>query len=267
MQEQPGMREKFGYAEGPDRDKQILADYRAIVDKTWQRLPELFAYVPKTKVAVEPVPAYKEGAGLTYYEPASFDGKRKATFYINMSGKLGKPGMASLTYHETIPGHHFQIATQQELTQNRPFKNLYFLSGFGEGWAMYVEDLAAEQGWFPDMYSRLAEINSQLFRAVRIVVDAGMHQQRWTREQALRYMEDNLGWKSEGEINRYSIWPGQACSYTMGKLRIMAMRESSRKALGSRFNLKDFHMSVLQNGSVPLDLLEELVNEQAKGAK
>jgi uncharacterized protein (DUF885 family) len=261
MQDKPELRDKFQYRSGPERDQMILNDYRAIVDKTWARLPQLFAYTPKTKVGVEPVPAYKQASGLTYYEPASLDGRRKGTFYVNMEHPLAKPSMNSLTYHETIPGHHFQIATQQELTQNRLFKNLFFLSGFGEGWAMYVEDLAAEQGWLPDIYSRLAEINSQLFRAVRIVLDAGIHQQRWTREQALTYMAENLGWNSENEIDRYSVWPGQACAYTMGKLRIMAMRENAKKVLGSKFDLKAFHMVVLQNGSVPLDLLEKLVDD------
>jgi uncharacterized protein (DUF885 family) len=267
LQEKPELLDKFYYRDVPERDQMILDDYRAIVDKTWARLPQLFSYMPKTKVGVEPVPAYKQASGLTYYEPASLDGKRKGTFYINMEYPLAKPSMGSLTYHETIPGHHFQIATQQELTQNRLFKNLFFLSGFGEGWAMYVEDLAAEQGWLPDIYSRLAEINSQLFRAVRIVLDAGIHQQRWTREQALMYMADNLGWGSESEIDRYSVWPGQACAYTMGKLRIMATRENAKKVLGSKFDLKDFHTTVLQNGSVPLDLLEEIVDGYAKGEK
>ncbi|TFH66024.1 MAG: DUF885 domain-containing protein [Candidatus Zixiibacteriota bacterium] len=265
LQEKPELLDKFRYPDGPASNQMILSDYRAIVDKTWARLPELFAYIPKTKVGVEPVPAYKQASGLTYYESASLDGKRKGTFYINMIYPPAKPGMGSLTYHETIPGHHFQFATQQELTQSRLFKNLFFFSGFAEGWAMYVEDLAAEQGWLPDIYSRLAEINSQLFRAVRIVLDAGIHQQRWTREQALAYMADNLGWNSENEIDRYSVWPGQACAYTMGKLRIMAMRENAKKLLGSKFDLKAFHMAVLQNGSVPLDLLEEIVDGYAKG--
>lgn len=263
--DKPERRDKFRYPDVPERKQLILNDYRAIVEKTWALLPQLFEYIPKTKVGVEPVPDYKQGSGLTYYEPASLDGKRKGTFYINMGGALTKPGMSSLTFHETVPGHHFQIATQQELTQNRLFKNLFFLSGFGEGWAMYVEDLAAEQGWLPDIYSRLAEINSQLFRAVRIVVDAGIHQQRWSRQQALDYMTDNLGWSSENEIDRYSVWPGQACAYTMGKLRIMAMRDNAKKLLGSKFDLKAFHTVVLQNGSIPLELLEEIVADYAKG--
>lgn len=267
MQGKPELQDKFRYPDGPERDQLILRDYRAIVDKTWALLPQLFEYIPRTKVGVEPVPDYKQASGLTYYEPASLDGSRKGTFYINMEYQLAKPSMSSLTYHETIPGHHFQIATQQELTQGRLFKNLFFLSGFGEGWAMYVEDLAAEQGWLPDIYSRLAEINSQLFRAVRIVVDAGIHHRRWTREQALAYMADNLGWKSENEIDRYSVWPGQACAYTIGKLRIMAMRDDARQALGSKFDLKRFHTVVLQHGSVPLDLLAELVDDYIAGGK
>jgi len=257
-------RDKFYYPDAPDRNQIILSDYQSLIDSTWKRLPELFSYLPRTKVLVLPVPKFKEAGGLTYYEPASLDGKRKAVFYINMMQPLAKPNMRSLTYHETIPGHHYQIAVQQELTQNRMFKNLWFLAGFGEGWAMYVEDLAKESGWLPDIYSRVAELNSQLFRAVRIVLDAGIHYKKWTKEQAMGYMQDNLGWSSSDEIDRYLVWPGQACSYTLGKLKIMQLREKAKKELGSKFNIKDFHMKVLENGSLPLEILVEVVDDYIK---
>jgi uncharacterized protein (DUF885 family) len=258
---QPEIKDKFFYPDVPDKQQMILTDYRAIVDDAFAKLPQVFSYIPKTKVDVEPVPAYKEQGGLTYYESASLDGRRKATFFINMMQPLAKPNMRNLTYHETIPGHHYQIALQQELTQNRMFKNLLFLSGFGEGWAMYVEDMTAELGWLPDIYSRLAEINSQLFRAVRIVADVGIHYKKWDKTQTLAYMKDNLGWSSENEVDRYIVWPGQAPSYTVGKLKIMELRERAKKALGPKFNLKDFHMVVLQNGSIPLAMLEEMVDD------
>jgi uncharacterized protein (DUF885 family) len=178
-----------------------------------------------------------------------------------MTYTTAKPGMRSLTYHETVPGHHYQISLQQELTQNRMFKNLYFIPGFGEGWAMYVQNLAMELGWLPDIYSRIAELNSQLFRAVRIVVDAGIHHKKWTKEQAAEYMQDNLGWSSVNEIDRYIVWPGQACSYTIGRLKIQELRDKAKKELGPKFDLKDFHMTLLENGSLPLDLLEDIVED------
>ncbi|SYZ73137.1 conserved exported hypothetical protein [Candidatus Zixiibacteriota bacterium] len=260
----PEMQDIFFYTDSTHKREMILRDYRAILDNVYSLLPRAFSYISKTKAAVEPVPSYREAGGTTYYEPASLDGKRPGTFYINMGYTLAKPNMRTLTYHETVPGHHFQIATQQELTSRRLFKNLYFISGFGEGWAMYVERLASELGWLPDIYSRLAEINSQLFRAVRVVLDTGIHYKKWTREQALQYMTDNLGWGSENEIDRYIVWPGQACSYTVGRVKIMALREKAQTALGDKFNLPDFHMVILKNGSIPLDMLEDRVDEYIK---
>ena len=256
----PELESRFFYPDNDKKRQMVLDDYRTLLDSAWARLPQAFSYVPKTKVAVEPVPEYLEAGGLTYYEPASVDGKRKAVFHVNMGYTSAKPNMPSLTYHETVPGHHYQFAVQQELTQGRMFKNLFFITGFAEGWAMYVEDLTAELGWMPDVYSRLAEINSQLFRAVRVVLDAGIHSQKWTKESALQYMQDNLGWSSENEVDRYVVWPGQACSYTVGRLKIQELREKAQSELGPKFDLKDFHMAVLQNGSLPLDLLEEIVD-------
>jgi len=259
--ESPDLKDKFYYPDIPERRQMILRDYQFLIDTTMLLLPKAFSYIPKTKVIVQPVPEYQEKGGLTYYEPASLDGKRKGTFYINMMHPPNKPGMRSLTYHETVPGHHYQIAVQQELSQKRMFKNLLFLNGFVEGWAMYAEDLAAELGWLPDIYSRISELNSQLFRAVRIVVDAGIHYKKWSKEEVKKYMEDNLGWSSDTEIDRYIVWPGQACSYTIGKLKIMELRNKAQKELGPKFNLKEFHMIVLENGSLPLELLEEKVED------
>jgi uncharacterized protein (DUF885 family) len=257
----PELKQRLNYPDDPSSAEQIVADYQAYVDSARARMPEAFAYILKTPVLVRRVPAYKEQSGLTYYEPASLDGLRPATFYINLAHYPGKAGMRSLTYHETIPGHHYQIALQQELTQTRMFKNLCFLSGFGEGWAMYVQNLAAELGWLPDTYSRISELNSQLFRAVRVVVDAGIHYKRWSKPRALDYMEQNLGWSSESEIDRYIVWPGQACSYTIGKLKIKELRTRAMKELGPKFDLKAFHTTVLENGSVPLEMLEKIVDE------
>ncbi|MFH1336356.1 MAG: DUF885 domain-containing protein, partial [Candidatus Zixiibacteriota bacterium] len=261
MMNRPENSDKYNYPDVPGSRQTILHDYQTYIDSAQLRLPEAFKYITKTKVMVQAVPQYKEQSGLTYYEPASLDGKRKGVFYINLSYYPSKPGMRTLVYHETVPGHHYQIALQQELTQKRLFKNLLYFNGFVEGWAMYTQALAGEIGWLPDIYSRLSEQNSQLFRAVRIVVDAGIHYKRWSKEQTLKYMEDNLGWSSDSEIDRYTVWPGQATCYTLGRLEIMELREKAKKELGPKFDLKDFHMTVLENGSLPLDLLEQIVND------
>jgi uncharacterized protein (DUF885 family) len=257
----PELESRFFYPDNDQKRQMVLDDYRSLVDGAWARLPQAFSYVPKSKVAVESVPQFLEAGGLTYYEPASVDGKRKAVFHVNMGYTMAKPGMPSLTYHETVPGHHYQFAVQQELTQGRMFKNLFFITGYAEGWAMYVQALADELGWLPDIYSRIEELNSQLFRAVRVVLDAGVHSQKWTKESALQYMQDNLGWNSGNEIDRYAVWPGQACSYTVGRLKIQELREKAKNELGPKFDLKEFHMAVLENGSLPLDLLEEIMDD------
>ena len=255
----PYVRDKFYYPEGEGTREKVLSDYQRLLGTALARLPQAFSYMIKTPVTVEAVPEYKEGSGLTYYEPASLDGRRKATFHVNMGYTFAKPNMPSLLYHETVPGHHYQFAIQQELTHGRMFKNLFFITGFAEGWAMYVQSLAMELGWLPDIYARIGELNSQLFRAVRIVVDAGIHYKKWTKDEARQYMYDNLGWSSDNEIDRYIVWPGQACSYTIGRLKIMELREKAKKELGPKFDLKEFHMTVLENGSLALDLLEEIV--------
>jgi uncharacterized protein (DUF885 family) len=263
----PELEHRFFYPESEEKRQMVLRDYQSLLDSALLGLSQAFKYTPETEVTVQPVPEYKEQTGLTYYEPASLDGKRKATFYVNMTYTMAKPSMRSLTYHETVPGHHYQIALQQELTQNRMFKNLYFIPGFAEGWAMYVQNLAMELGWLPDVYSRIAELNSQLFRAVRIVVDAGIHHKKWTKEQAAQYMQDNLGWSSDNEIDRYIVWPGQACSYTIGRLKIQELRDRAKKELGPKFDLKDFHMTLLENGSLPLDLLEHIIDDYISSRK
>ena len=257
----PAQRAKYTYPDAPGSRQQVVNDYQTIINQTWLRLPEVFSQIPATKVNAQAVPPYKEASAGTYYEPASLDGKRQGVFYANLSyGLPGKPGMATLVYHEAIPGHHFQIAVAQEHKQNKLYKNLLFFTGFGEGWAMYSERLAGEQGWFPDVPSRIANQASLLFRAVRLVLDTGIHSQRWTRDQALQYMQDNLGWSADGEVDRYIMWPGQACAYYVGMLKIVELREKAKKELGPKFDLREFHRVLLENGTLPLELAERQVN-------
>ncbi len=264
MVNSPENKDKFTYSVTPNGKRQVIDDYQAIIDKTWERLPAVFSLIPKTKVSAQPVPQYKEASGSTYYEPGSLDGRRQGTFYVNQGWLPLKPNMATLTYHEAIPGHHFQIALQQEMPDNRIFKALFFIPGFGEGWALYSERLAKEQGWLPDIYSRLGYLNSELFRAVRLVLDTGIHQKKWTLEQSAKYMQDNMGWSSYGELGRYGVWPGQACSYKVGELKIVELREKARSKLGSKFDIKEFHRMVLQQGSIPLEMLEKLTDDFIK---
>ena len=250
---------KFGYPEAEASKAQVIRDYQAIIDRTWARLPQAFALVPRTRVYAQPVPKFKEATAGTYYEPPSLDGGRPGIFYVNQGWMPNKPGMPSLTFHEAIPGHHFQIAIQQERRDNRIFKALLFFTGFGEGWALYAEALAKEQGWFDDDHQRIANLMSLLFRAVRLVVDTGIHAKRWDGQQAYQYFEANSGWASRGEIARYVMWPGQACAYYVGMARIIDLRERARRELGPRFDLGGFHRLATENGTVPLELLEKMV--------
>jgi uncharacterized protein (DUF885 family) len=264
----PAGRDRYTYPQAPETRDRVVADYQAIIDQTWPKLATVFSQIPATRVSAQAVPPYKEATSGTYYEPASLDGQRRGVFYVNLAGNIpNKPGMATLAYHEAVPGHHFQIAIAQERRENRMFKNLLFFTGFGEGWAMYSETLAQEQGWFPDAPSRIANLGSLLFRAVRLVVDTGIHSKRWTRDQALQYMQDNLGWSHDGEVDRYIMWPGQACSYYVGMLKIIEMREKARKELGPKFDLREFHRILLENGTMPLELAARRVDEYIRASK
>ena len=154
-----------------------------------------------------------------------------------------------------------QIAYAQELADIPMYRNFTFFTAYIEGWALYAEKLAFEQGLYNDIYSELGYLNSELFRAVRLVVDTGIHYKRWNREQTADYMKQNMGWASYGEIDRYSVWPGQACAYKIGELKILELREKAKIKLGDDFNLKEFHDVILRHGAIPLDLLENVVDD------
>jgi len=250
---------KFRYPENELGREQALQDYLDLIASTEKKLPELFEMIPKIPVTVKRVPSYKEKIAGQYYERAPLDGSGPAAFYTNLSWLPFKPGMQTLLYHETIPGHHLQIAIAQELPDQFMFHNLTFFTGFIEGWALYAEKLAYENGWFADIYSQIGYLNSELFRATRLVLDTGIHYKKWSRQEAFNYMQDNLGWGSYGELNRYIVWPGQACAYKIGELKIIELREKARKELGSRFDIKEFHRVVLEHGAIPLTLLEDII--------
>jgi len=251
----------------PDNEEgrlQTVAGYQALIDSMAVRLPEMFSVLPKARVRAERVPLFKEATAGTYYQPAKLDGSAPGIFYANLGYRHFKPAMPCLTYHEAIPGHHLQIAIEQESPDTRSFKNLFFFTGFGEGWALYAERLAQEYGFYKDARSRIGYLKSELFRAIRLVLDTGLHYKRWTRDQALQYMRENNGSAWSGEIDRYICWPGQACAYKIGELKFVELREKARAALVGKFDLRDFHAEILKRGSLPLAMLEQIVDDYIK---
>ena len=240
---------------------QALQDYQNYLQEITAKLPGLFSFSPKTKLLVKPVPLYKSNTAGAHYQPASLDGKRSGIFYMNLTYPPFKPGMKTLAVHEGIPGHHFQISIERESAHIRMFRHFLFFTAYIEGWALYAEKLAMENGWFEDLYSQLGYLDSELFRAVRLVLDTGIHYKRWSRSRAITYMRDNLGWVSTGEIDRYIVWPGQACAYKIGELKILELRKHTKKKLKKRFDIKKFHSVILENGAIPLPLLESYVND------
>jgi uncharacterized protein (DUF885 family) len=246
---------------------QIIADYQAIIDEIDAQLEPHFDLRPATGVKVERVPEFREaGSALAYYQPPSLDGARPGVFYINLRevDDLPRFGMRTLAYHEAIPGHHFQIAIAQQLRGLPLFRRLLPLPAYAEGWALYAEQLAWELGFQDDPLDNLGRLQAEMFRAVRLVVDTGLHARRWTREEAIDYMIEHTGMGEQevvAEIERYLVIPGQALAYKVGMLKILELRERARQALGEDFELREFHNVVLTNGALPLDLLERVVDD------
>ncbi len=257
----------FLYSDTPDRKERVVADYNSIVEETWNISELYFHNMPKSKVEVRAVPEYSEQnqAGGYYMSPA-LDGSRPGVFYANLYDIKQTPtySMRTLAFHEAIPGHHLQVALNLENENLSLYRRFgYGTSAFSEGWALYSEILALEAGLAEDPYDELGVLQSELFRAVRLVVDTGMHYKRWTREEAMAYMKDVTGMSDTEvrvEIERYIVWPGQACSYKVGMLKILELREKAKEKLGEDFNIKDFHSVVLEQGQPPLFIVEDLVN-------
>jgi len=257
--------QRFLYPDSDEGREQILADYQRLIDEVSAGLGDAFDLRPKAPVEVRRVPEFKEKtAPGAYYTMPARDGSMPGIFYANLRSveEIPRYGMRTLTYHEAVPGHHFQIAIQGELEGLPVFRTLPLFSAYSEGWGLYAEQVAAELGFQEDPYDRLGYLQAQLFRAVRLVVDTGIHAKRWTREEAIDYMMANTGMPRTdvvAEIERYIVMPGQACSYMIGKLKIVELRERAEKALGDDFSLADFHRVVLENGAVPLAVLEDIV--------
>ncbi|WP_277980102.1 DUF885 domain-containing protein [Sphingomonas phyllosphaerae] len=248
----------------------LLAQLTRQIAAMQKRLPEAFASLPKAPVEVRRVPAsIQAGAPGGYYENASLDGSRPAIYYINLRDTFDRPkfGLATLTHHEAVPGHHLQVMLALESEDIPLIRRRGFFSGYSEGWALYAEQLADEMGMYEgDPLGQVGYLQSLLFRATRLVVDSGMHAKRWSREQATDYLIATTGiarGRSQGEIDRYTVWPGQACSYKIGHTVWTRLRDEAKARPG--FDLKRFH-EVLRLGAMPLTVLERVVREGSGAA-
>jgi uncharacterized protein (DUF885 family) len=259
---------RFLYPNTDDGRKQVLARYQEILDQVSTVLPQYFRTVPTTRLMVERVPAGQEkGSAAAYYQQAAMDGSRPGIFFANLRDLSETPmwGMKTLAYHEGIPGHHLQISTALGLKGLPLIRQQTLYVSYAEGWALYAEQLAAEMGMYKDdPFGDLGRLQLELMRAARLVVDTGLHAKGWSRLEAIEYMVNTTGMAESdviSEVERYMALPGQACAYKVGELKILELRERAKSALGAKFNLKDFHAVVLENGGVPLTLLEQLVDE------
>jgi uncharacterized protein (DUF885 family) len=244
---------------------QIMRDIDGILADSLQRSSLLFDLRPKSPIVAQPFPRFREANAAANYDAPAPDGSRPGTFqFPRRVSNMTKFGLRTLVYHETVPGHHFQIGLQVEnkdLPRFRQIRALGGISSITEGWALYAERLAAESGWYgDDVEGLLGQLDAELFRARRLVVDTGLHAMKWTRQQGIDYGIE------ASEVERYAVFPGQACSYMIGQLKIIDLREKAKKALGDRFSLREFHTAVLTPGMVPLDLLERAVDSYIRAA-
>ena len=261
------------YANTPEGKTAMIAQYQAILDDINAHLGDTFRARPKLGVEVRAVPEFSEKtAPGAYYQGGAFDGSRPGVFYANLRdpGETPKFAMRTLAYHEGIPGHHFQIAIAQELKGVPFFRRVLPFTAYAEGWALYAERLAWEMGFQNDPLDNLGRLRDEMMRAVRLVVDSGIHYKQWTREQAITYMLDNTG-MGEGdvtaEIERYFVNPGQALAYKAGMLKILDLREKAKRELGDKFTLADFHDQILTHGALPLSLVERVIDDWIAKAK
>jgi len=253
---------------------QLIADLNKKVAAITPKLPKYFGQLPKAPLEIRRVPkAIEAGAPGGYYNSPTLDGSRPGIYWINLRNSAEQPRftLSTLTYHEAIPGHHLQLALSNEAGDLPLIRKMIGFSGYSEGWALYAEQLAVEMGMYEDdINGHIGMIHDAMFRAVRLVVDSGMHDKKWSREQAVKYYVDTIGDQEASaitEIERYVVWPGQACSYMVGKIEWLRLRDKARKALGKKFDIRKFHDAGLLSGGVPLTVLEKVIDGYIAGAK
>ena len=258
---------KFYAAETAEGRALYLAETQKAQDAVTPLLPKWFGVLPKAPLVVKPVEAFREkSAGKAFYQRPSPDGSRPGTYYANLYTMADMPltEVEALFYHEGLPGHHLQLAIQTELKDVPAFRQFGGVTAYSEGWGLYSEKLAKDMGLYTDPARDFGRLQLELHRAIRLVVDSGLHHKRWSREQAIKYVEDNSADAPGGivkAIERYIIYPGQATAYMVGRLKISELRDKAQKALGKKFDIRGFHDTVLKSGPVPLDVLEEQVDD------
>ncbi len=257
---------RFQYPNTPEGKEQYLTDARGFIAQVMAVAPQWFSNLPKAALEVRAVEPFREAtASIAFYNAPAPDGSRPGIYYVNLSDmtQVLKPQIEGISYHEGAPGHHFQIAYAQEIEGLPRFRRFGGYGAYAEGWGLYAEQLGKEMGFYQDPYSDFGRLSTELWRAVRLVTDTGLHAKRWSREQAMDYFRQNslLSERDIGkEVERYITNPGQATSYKIGELKIEELRHKAEATLGDRFDIKDFHAVVLGSGSVPLDVLADQVD-------
>jgi len=258
---------KFFLPQTEEGRQQYLDSVNKALDAVRVQLPQIFKTLPRAELIVKPVEPYREaGAAQAFYQRPAMDGSRPGIYYVNFHdmNELATYQMEGIAYHEAIPGHHMQIAIAQELKGVPKFRRFGFSAAYIEGWGLYAERLGKELGGYKNPYSEFGRLSLELLRAGRLVADTGIHAKHWTREQAIEWMFENLPsprGELKNEVERYIVLPGQATAYKIGQLKILELRARAEKVLGDSFNLAEFHDVLLCNGAVPLEFLEDLVNE------
>ncbi len=248
-----------------DKPDDMLAGYRDIAKRADAQLPSLFAELPRLPYGIRAMPAY-EGDNAEHYIMGSADGSRAGFFEANVNHLHTRPkyNMEDLLLHEAVPGHHLQIARAQELKGLPEFRKYSFFTAYIEGWGLYAESLGDEMGFFTDPYSKFGQLSAEMWRACRLVVDTGLHAFGWSRERAIAYLADNAALNEDvatAEIDRYLVGPAQALGYKLGELRLKALRAKAKAALADRFDLRYFHNALIDDGALPLDVLERRIDE------
>jgi uncharacterized protein (DUF885 family) len=245
-----------------DKPEDLVNGYRIIAKRIDPGLAHLFGKLPRLPYGVCPIPDFKAPSQTTaYYQPGSPQAGRPGCYFVNTYNLHARPKyeMEVLSLHEAVPGHHLQISLAQEMENTPEFRKHSGYSAFVEGWALYCESLGEDVGLYSDPYSKFGQLNYEMWRAVRLVVDTGMHSMGWTREQAIQFFKDNTGKTDQDitvEVDRYIVWPGQALAYKLGQLKIRELRAEAERRLATKFNIRAFHDAILEQGAVPLSLLE-----------
>lgn len=256
---------RFEYPNTEAGREQYLADSRRFIAQVMAKAPEYFHRLPKAPLEVRAVEKFREAtASVAFYNSPSADGSRPGIYYVNLADmtQVLKPQTEVIAYHEGAPGHHFQIAFAQEQGQLPKFRRFGGYGAYSEGWGLYTEKLGKEMGFYQDPYSDFGRLSLELWRAARLVTDTGLHSKRWSRERAIDYFKQNTLLSDldiQKEVERYITNPGQATSYKIGQLKILELRDRAQRELGPRYDIRDFHAAVLDNGALPLDVLEEQV--------